>query len=175
MQKEKTKKIILAASFLALGLILPFFTAQIKEVGDTLLPMHIPVMFCGLVCGPWFGLCVGFLLPILRGALFSMPPLYPAAVWMAFELATYGFVIGFVYRLCSKHDTRAVYLSLITAMISGRLVWGIAKTILLGLGGKAFSFQMFLIGGFVDAIPGIVLQLFLIPLIMGIINRINLK
>lgn len=171
MQKEKTRKMILAATFLSLGLILPFFTAQIKEIGDTLLPMHIPVMFCGLVCGPWFGLAVGLILPLLRGAIFSMPPLYPAAVWMAFELATYGLVIGFVYRACSKKGTKAVYLSLITAMICGRLVWGIAKTLLLGLAGKGFSFQMFLAGGFLDAIPGIILQLILIPAIMGIINR----
>lgn len=173
MQKKKTKKMILAAMFLSIGLILPFFTAQVKEIGDTLLPMHIPVMFCGLVCGPLFGLVVGFILPLLRGAIFSMPPLYPAAVWMAFELATYGLVIGLVYRAFPRKGTRAVYLSLITAMISGRLVWGIAKTILLGLGGKAFSFQMFLAGGFLDAIPGIILQLILIPVIMGIVNRVR--
>ncbi len=173
MQKEKIRKLILAAMFLALGFILPFFTAQIKEIGDTLLPMHIPVMFCGLVCGPWYGLAVGFILPLFRGVLLSMPPLYPAGVWMAFELATYGFVIGFAYRMFSEKNVRTVYLSLIAAMISGRIVWGIAKTILLGLGGKVFSFHMFLTGGFLDAIPGIILQLILIPGIMGMINRIK--
>ncbi len=175
MKEYNVKKLVLSAMFLAIGLVLPFFTAQIKEIGDTLLPMHIPVMFCGLVCGPWYGVVVGFVLPLLRSVLFSMPPIYPAAVWMAFELATYGLVIGLIYGMCAKKNVGTVYLSLIVAMISGRIVWGIAKTILLGLSDKMFSFQAFLTGGFIDAIPGIVLQLILIPGIMGILNRAKLK
>lgn len=169
----KLKKLAFSAMFLAIGIILPFFTSQIKEIGDTLLPMHLPVMLCGLVCGPWWGLAVGFITPVLRSMLFGMPPIYPNAVWMAFELATYGGVIGLLYFRKEKSGTGYLYFCLIASMTAGRIVWGIAKTILLGLASKPFTFQMFIAGGITDAIPGIVLQLILIPVIMGIIRKIK--
>ncbi len=170
LKNKNLKKLILSAMFLATGIILPFFTSQIKEIGDTLLPMHLPVMLCGLICGPFYGLAVGLVLPILRSVSFSMPPLYPNAVWMALELATYGFVIGLLYRR-KQGEIGHIYLCLVTAMVSGRIVWGIAKTVLLGLAGKAFTFEAFIIGGIIDAVPGIIIQLVLIPLIMSVINK----
>ena len=90
-----TKRTVLSAMFLALGMILPLLTMQIKEIGDTLLPMHIPVMLCGLICGYNYGFVVGLILPFLRSVIWGMPPIYPNAVWMALELCTYGFVIGY--------------------------------------------------------------------------------
>ncbi len=60
-----------------------------------LLPMHIPVLLCGLICGWKYGILVGFILPLLRHTIFGMPILFPTGIAMAFELATYGFVIGF--------------------------------------------------------------------------------
>lgn len=171
MKHQKIKPIVLSALFLALGIVLPFFTGQIKEIGDSLLPMHIPVMFCGLICGPGYGFAVGFLLPLLRACMFGMPPLYPNAVWMALELATYGGTIGAFYLRWKQKHMGYLYLSLILSMISGRLVWGVAKTCLLGLAGTRFSFQAFITGGLIDAIPGIVLQLILIPSVMGILHK----
>lgn len=171
MRNSKLKKMVLSAMFLSIGMILPFFTSQIKEIGDSLLPMHIPVMLCGLICGPFNGLLVGLILPVLRSLLFSMPPLYPASVWMACELGTYGFIIGLFYRFLGNKKIWHLYFSLIVSMISGRIVWGIVKTILLGIGGKAFTLEAFIIGGFIDAIPGIILQLVLIPLIMRFIKE----
>ena len=168
--KYNTKKTVLAAMFLSIGIVLPLLTGQIKEIGDTLLPMHLPVMLCGLVCGAKYGLVVGLVLPFLRSAIFSMPPMYPNAVWMALELATYGFVIGIIYSKFKNKTVKSVYISLICAMLSGRIVWGISKAILLGLGGKVFGFAMFITGGFADAWLGIVLQLMLIPLIMRFID-----
>lgn len=163
---QKTKRIILSALFLALGIVLPFFTGQIKEIGDTLLPMHIPVLLTGFICGWQWGLVVGLILPILRSVLFSMPPMFPNAIWMAAELATYGVVSGIMYSKAKK-----VYLSLIISMISGRVVWGITKAILLGFGGKAFTLTAFITGGFLDAVPGIILQLILVPIIVKIVNK----
>lgn len=152
--------------FLALGVVLPFFTGQMKEIGDTLLPMHIPVMLCGLLCGYPYGFIVGLVLPLFRAVTVGMPPLYPNAVWMALELATYGFVIGFLYFRFHKKQMWWLYCCLVTSMVSGRIVWGIAKTLLLGVAGKAFTLQAFLAGGLIDAFPGILLQLVLIPAIM---------
>ena len=100
-----------------------------------------------------------------------MPPIYPNALWMATELATYGLVIGLIYSLFKNKNLKSIYISLISAMLSGRIVWGIAKTILMGIGGKSFTFALFITGGFIDALPGIILQLILIPLIMKIIIK----
>ncbi len=172
MRNKHLRKLVLSAMFLAIGMVLPSLTMQIKEIGDTLLPMHLPVMLCGLICGPWYGFGIGFMLPFLRSVTFGMPPLYPNAVWMALELAAYGCVIGLVYLLFKKKNTLAVYVSLITAMIAGRVVWGIAKAVLMGLGGKPFTFLMFITGGFVDAFLGIIIQLVLIPVIMKIVDKV---
>ena len=166
MKKTDLNKLIFSAVFLAVGIVLPLLTSQIKEIGDTLLPMHIPVMLCGLICSYKYGFAVGLVLPFIRSLIFSMPPIYPNAVWMALELAAYGLVIGIVYELTHKK-----YLSLIIAMISGRVVWGISKAILLGISDKAFGITAFITGGFIDAIPGIILQLILIPLIMRVYEK----
>ena len=171
--KSKWHRAVLAALFLAVGLVLPLLTAQIKEIGDTLLPMHLPVLLCGLLCGPYYGMTVGALLPFLRSVTFGMPPLYPNAVWMALELATYGLVIGLVYVRLGKRHTGDVYVSLLTAMVVGRVVWGVAKTLLLGFAGKGFTLQMFIAGGVLDALPGIVLQLVLIPVLMAVARKIR--
>lgn len=173
MRKTNIQKTALSAVFLAVGMILPLFTAQIKEIGDTLLPMHIPVMLCGLICGPWHGLTVGLLLPFLRSVIFSMPPLYPNAVWMACELATYGGTIGFAYARLKKFSVARLYACLVFSMLCGRVVWGIAKAVLLGVGGKSFTIQAFIAGGLLDALPGIALQLILIPLIMSVFRKSN--
>lgn len=163
---------VFAGLFLALGMVLPMFTAQIKEIGDSLLPMHIAVMFCGIVCGWKYGFAVGLILPFLRSVTFGMPPIYPNAVWMAAELAAYGFTIGYLYNRCFKNKTAGVYFSLLISMISGRVVWGIVKALLLGIKGQPFTFTMFLIGGFADAVPGIILQLLLIPAGTKLVEKI---
>ncbi len=171
MAVQKNKKLVLSAMFLGIGLVLPLLTSQIKEIGDTLLPMHFPVLLCGFLCGPGYGFAVGMVMPFLRSLLFGMPPIYPNGVWMALELATYGFVVGFLYSHFKHKRIREIYISLITAMLAGRVVWGISKVILLGIQGKTWTFSLFILGGFVDAFPGILLQLILIPAILKIIQK----
>ncbi len=170
MKKDALRKMTLSAVLLAIGIVLPLLTGQIKEIGDSLLPMHLPVMLCGLLCGWQYGGFIGLILPFLRSVTFGMPPIYPQAVWMALELCTYGAVIGVMYILLKKDNILSIYISLITAMVSGRIVWGIAKAVLLGLDGKPFTLSMFWIGGFADALPGIILQLLLIPPWVTVIN-----
>lgn len=172
MKHTAIRPIVLSAMFLGIGLVLPLLTSQIKEIGDSLLPMHIPVMLCGIVCGAKYGLLTGLLLPILRAAMFGMPPIYPNAIWMAFELATYGLVIGWMYIHVKGRCLKRIYISLVTAMLAGRVVWGVAKAILLGIGGKPFGIAAFVTGSFLDAFPGIVVQLILIPLITNAIKKI---
>ncbi len=171
---KNLKKLIISAMLLAVGLILPFFTGQIQQIGNMLLPMHIPVMLCGLICGWQYGLSVGFILPLMRSFLFGMPVLYPNAVAMAFELCTYGFVIGFLFSNARWQCIRSLYRCLIISMLSGRLVWGIVQAVLLGVGGSGFTIGMFVSGAFLNAIPGIIAQLILIPLIMLALDKTHL-
>jgi len=167
----KIKALVLAAMFLAIGMVLPLITMQIKEIGDTLLPMHFPVLLCGFLCGWHYGATVGLILPFLRPAIFGMPPIFPNAIWMATELMTYGLVAGIMYSIFKSKNMKNIYISLITAQISGRIVWGITKALLLFYQAKPFGLMMFLTGGFLDAIPGIIIQLILIPVILNIANK----
>ena len=174
MKNGKLQKLILSALFLSLGIVLPLFTMQIKEIGDSLLPMHIPVMLCGIICGWQYGAAIGFILPFLRSILFAMPPIYPNALWMAFELLTYGLVIGLIYKLLPKKLIN-LYISLISSMLCGRIVWGLVKWILLSGSKSPFTFSAFLIGGFADAIIGIILQLIIIPVVITLIRKEEVK
>ena len=167
----KIKNLTLAALLLALGIVLPFLTGQIPQVGSMLLPMHLPVLLCGLICGWQYGAAVGFILPLLRFALFGMPPIFPTGIAMAAELATYGLLAGLLYAHSHWQCIVALYRSLFAAMVAGRIVWGVAEIILLGLSGNAFTWQMFFAGAFLNAIPGIVLQLVFIPAIMVALDR----
>lgn len=162
---KQTKKLVLSALFIAIGIILPFFTGQIPQIGNMLCPMHIPILLCGFLCGWQYGLAVGFVTPLLRSVLFGMPPMMPTAVGMAFELAAYGVVTALLYRRLPKKNLY-LYVSLIGAMIAGRVVWGLVSIVLYGVVGKNFSLQIFLASGFINAIPGIILQIVLIPAIM---------
>ena len=95
----QTKNITIAGLCLALAMVLPFLTGQIPQIGSALSPMHIPVLLCGFLAGGFWGLLVGAAAPLLRFALFGMPPLMPMGIAMAFELATYGLIAGLVYRM----------------------------------------------------------------------------
>ena len=172
--KNHIKNLTLSAMFLALGLVLPFLTGQIPQIGSMLLPMHIPVFLCGLICGWQYGAAVGLITPLLRSVLFGMPPLYPTAVAMAAELLTYGLVVGLMYSKSRWQCVISLYRSLLVAMIAGRAVWGITEIIILGIGGEAFTWEAFMAGAFLNAIPGIIIQLILIPAIMVALNRTGL-
>ena len=174
MRNERLRKLVLAALFFAIGLVLPFVTGQVPQIGAMLLPMHLPVFLCSLICGWQFGLPVGLLLPIVRSLLFSMPPLFPTAVAMSAELAAYGFFAGFFYKLFLNHGWKklfAVFVSMILAMILGRLVWGGMMWLLLSVSGKGFTFEQFLAGAVINAIPGIAMQIVLVPTIMMTLDR----
>ena len=174
MKNKSTKKLAYAALFLALCLVLPLLTGQIPQIGSMLLPMHIPVLLCGLVCGWQYGAAVGFVAPLLRSLLFTMPKLYPVAIAMAFELLTYGLVIGLVYRRLAKKGTVGVYAALLTAMVAGRIVWGGVQFLLAGLRSTEFSLSLFLAGAVTNAIPGIIVQIVLIPILVAAMEKAGL-
>lgn len=168
--KLNVKKLVLSGLFLALALVLPFFTGQIPQIGEMLCPMHLPVILCGFVCGGGWGAAVGFVAPLLRYLLFQMPPIYPTGLAMAFEMAVYGFVCGWLYLRLSGHKWR-IYPALISAMVLGRVVWGIVRLILAGLSAQSFTMAAFISGALLTAIPGILLQLVLVPLLVTALER----
>jgi riboflavin transporter FmnP len=174
MRKITVTRLTLAALFLALGYTLPFLTGQIKEIGNMLAPMHLPVLLCGLVCGWKYGLAVGIVMPVTRSLMFGMPRLYPNAVAMSLELATYGLVVGLLWALSKKKTFLSLYLSLIVAMLAGRAVWGIVELLLLGVFGSGFTLSMFVAGAFLNSLPGIALQLILIPALLLALRRAKL-
>ncbi|WP_300415100.1 ECF transporter S component [uncultured Oscillibacter sp.] len=175
MNETKTQRpvqtLVTAAMLLAVGYILPFFTGQIPQIGNMLCPMHLPVLLCGLLCGWKYGLAVGFLLPLLRSAVLTAPPMFPTAIAMAFELGAYGLLVGWLYARSRWQCVAALYRCLILAMIGGRVVWAAVRIVLSGVSGQAFTWQMFLSGAFLTAIPGIILQLAFIPVVMVALDR----
>lgn len=162
---NNVRKMTTAGLCLALALMLPFLTGQIPQIGSMLCPMHLPVLLCGFLCGGPWGLAVGAVAPLLRNLLFSMPPLYPTGLSMAAELAAYGLISGLLYPKMKKLGLKGTYITLVTAMILGRIVWAGARMLMLA-GGVEFTFSIFLMDGFINALPGIILQLILIPVLV---------
>ena len=164
-RRNQLLKMSLAALFLALAYVMPFLTGQIPEIGSMLCPMHIPVLLCGFICGwPW-GLVVGLVAPLFRSLTIGMPPLYPTAVCMSLELAVYGAAAGWMHRHLPRKKPY-IYVSLLTAMLAGRLVWGGAMFVCLGVSGGQFTAAAFLAGAVINAIPGIIAQIVLIPILV---------
>ena len=172
MKKNHIMRLALSAMLLAIGLVLPFLTGQIPEVGSMLCPMHIPALLCGFFCGwPW-GLMVGFIAPVLRSVTFGMPPMFPVAICMAFELAAYGAISGALYQKLPKKKS-SIYIALLVAMVLGRVVWGVAQFVCLGLTGSSFGLAAFWAGAVTSAIPGIIVQIILIPLLVMALEKHN--
>ena len=174
MKKENLLKMILAGLFLALAYVMPFLTGQIPEIGSMLCPMHIPVILCGFICGWHWGLAVGFIAPLFRSITLGMPPMFPGAVCMAFELATYGAVSGVMYKILPKKRLY-IYCSLLIAMLSGRIVWGLAMYVCTGISGADFGLAAFVAGAFTNAIPGIIVQLVVIPVLVMVLESPKIK
>lgn len=169
-------KMCLAAMFIAIGWILPLLSGQNQELGNMLCLMHIPVLVAGFILGPQYGIMVGAVTPITRFLIFGRPPIYPTGLCMAFELAAYGFLSGFVYKFLVKRNVNemfSIYAALIAAMIGGRLVWGVSRAICGIVSQSSFTWKMFITTGFVTAIPGILIQLFLIPALIMLLNRVK--
>ena len=171
-KKNPVLNMVYAAMCLTLCMVLPFLTGQIPQVGSMLSPMHIPVLLAGFLCGPWYALAIGFIAPILRFVLFSMPPIFPVGIAMSFELATYGLVSGYMYKLLPKKNAN-IYVALIVAMLVGRVVWGTVYTIIAGVSEVTFSWAAFVAGAFVNAIPGIILHIVLIPVLVMALRKIK--
>jgi len=167
-----TKRMILASLCVALGVVLPFAFHSIANAGSIFLPMHIPVLLCGLICGWPYGLACGVLAPLLSSLIVGMPSMayLPS---MLCELAVYGFASGLLMRWVKTGKLLAdLYLSLAGAMLLGRLVFGLLNALLFRAG--EYSVAMWTTAAFVTALPGIVIQLAVIPVLVLALKKAKL-
>lgn len=172
MKNLKFLKTVIAAMCIAIGIILPMAFHSIPKAGQVFLPMHIPVLLCGLLCGPLYGLVCGILAPLLSSLLTGMPPaaFLPS---MLCELAVYGLVAGILYKVIKTKSRQAdLFLSLIGAMLCGRVVAGILNALIFNAG--KYSLQIWVTGSFVTSLPGIIIQIVVIPLIIIALQKANL-
>ena len=170
--KMKVKQMVITAMFIAIGIVLPLAFHSIPRAGSILLPMHIPVLLCGIICGFPYGLACGILTPLLSSPLTGMPP----AVYlpsMLFELAAYGTAASLLMHYVQiKNLFAKIYISLIAAMLFGRIVYGIVNALIFSVGN--YSMQIWLTAAFVTALPGIVIQILVIPVIVVILQKAKL-
>ena len=174
MKNKNIVRLAVASMFLALAYVMPFLTGQIPQIGSMLLPMHIPVILCGFICGAPWGAVVGFLAPLIRSMILGMPMLFPTAVSMAVELCVYGLMTGIMYKVLPRKKP-FIYVALITSMLAGRLVWGAVQFSIMGFDPSAFGFSAFVAGAFTNAIPGIILQIVLIPVLVMALEKASVN
>lgn len=166
------KNLAFCALCIALCVVLPMAFHAIANAGPIFLPMHIPVLLCGMVCGAPYGAVCGLLGPMLSSVLTGMPTaaLMPA---MMVECAAYGLTTGLMLCLVRTGKTYAdLYLSLVAAMLVGRLVSGVTKALFFMAG--QYTMQAWIAASFVTALPGIVLQLAVVPSIVYYLMRAGL-
>jgi len=171
MSLSHVKKLVLTAVCAALCLVLPMAFHAIPNAGSVMLPMHIPVLLCGILCGWPYGFVCGLIGPFLSSILTGMPPaaMLPG---MMVECAVYGCVTGLMLKFIrTGHFTADLYISMITAMILGRTVAGLAKSLIFSPGTAPFAWVT---TSLVTGIPGICLQLVLIPLVVFALVRARL-
>jgi len=178
--QRKTRDLVLAGLFIALGILLPLvFHLFGQAAGQVFLPMHIPVLLAGFFLLPGYAAIVGILAPLLSSVLTGMPPLYPMAPLMAVELCVYGLAASLAYRWLVQKDVKkvvSVVLSLVIAMAAGRAAAGLGVWTLVGL----FSARMpsplgYITGGIVTGLPGIIIQIVLVPVIVLAVQSFGKK
>lgn len=180
MKRNETIRLVCAGLLAALGVILPKIVLMLPlqglvtvlvpggKIGEILLPMHLPVLLCGFLCGYKYGAICGLIVPFLAHLFNGMPPIYPTAISMAFELAAYGAVSGF---LAEKKKKLPLLATLLISMLCGRIVMGVANVILYGMKGNPYGIMAYFGSAFLRTWPGIILQLILVPLLVVAVRK----
>lgn len=162
-------RIVITAVCMALCPLLPLAIHGIPNAGVLFSPMHIPVLLCGLICGWHYGLLCGIIGPFLSTLVCGMPVMANLP-FMMIELGVYGLLSGLLFsKLHSKHLVKDIYISLGAAMLTGRIVAGIAKALLLTEG--SFSFRTWLSAYFISGFPGIIIHLILVPVLYAALQH----
>ena len=171
MKLTPVKKMVFTAVCAALCLVLPMAFHTVPNAGMIFLPMHIPVLLCGLICGwPYGGVC-GIVGPLISSLVTGMPPA-AALPSMMVECCAYGFVTGMLMRhVHTKHAVADLYISLVSAMVAGRVLAGFAKAWIFTPGISPFAWVT---TSLVAGVPGIVIQLILMPMVVLALTKAKL-
>lgn len=169
--KNNTKELVLAGIFIAIGYVLPMIFHLFNMGGPAFLPMHIPVLIAGMVISPALAMSVGIITPILSSFLTGMPPLYPMLPIMIVELAIYGFVTA----ICVRKFNLNYYVSLLIAMVAGRIGAGLVVAVLAIGFGLPMQPVPYILGAIVTGVPGLVIQLILVPAAAKIVTMMGYK
>ena len=165
------RRMVMAALCTALCVVLPIAFHAIPDAGSVFLPMHIPVLLCGLICGWPYGAVCGLVGPFLSSIVTGMPPaaMLPS---MMVECAVYGLIAGLLMKhVRTGKATVDLYISLVAAMAAGRIIAGFAKAWILTPGVSPFAWVT---TSLITGIPGIVLQLVAMPLVVAALTRARL-
>lgn len=167
----KNRYLIYTSLFIAIAIVLAQVVKLIPIVtpGSVLLPMHIPILLCGFICGKKYGLLAGIITPLVSFLITGMPMIFPIGLSMMFELGAYGLMAGLLYKNLKLNP----YISLLVSMLVGRAVYGIAAAALFSFAKFEFGFEMFIQGAFVTALPGIIIQLIIIVPLVKAIEKIE--
>ena len=161
---SQIKNLCVSAVCVALCCVLPPVFHSVG-LGTAFSPLHIPVLLCGLICGPWYGLACGIIGPVLCSLINSMPG--PAMlIHMVPELVTYGLATGLSMKFVRTGKTPAdLYISLASAMILGRIVGGIVQSFVYMGTDSAMTLAGWAAAYFGSSLPGIVCHLLVIPVL----------
>lgn len=165
------KKMVFTAACAALCIVLPMAFHMIPNAGTVFLPMHIPVLLCGLICGWPFGFVCGVMGPLLSSILTQMPPaaMLPS---MMVECAAYGCITGLMMKyVYTGRPLADLYISMTTAMVVGRVISGLAKSLIFAPGTAPFAWVTTTL---VMGLPGISIQLVLMPAVVMALTRARL-
>lgn len=166
-ERNYVKRLVIAGLLLAMGIIIPMIFHTTGIAGTIFLPMHIPVLLGGFLLPPVLALLLGMLTPLLNSLITQMPPLFPMAVIMIFELGIYGLVASVLYRKLRLPSI----LALIISMIAGRIMGGVVVFVLAAFFAIQMDPMVFIIGGITTGLPGIIIQLVLVPTLIYSIVR----
>lgn len=170
MKQSHIKSLCVTAICIALCCVLPA-AFHAMGVGTAFSPIHIPVLMCGMICGGGYGLVCGLIGPLLSSLITGMPPA-TGLVSMVPELMVYGLVGGLCMSLIrTKHIFADLYISLVSAMLLGRIVGGIAKVLFFLGSNKSYGFAAWVSAYFVESLPGIICHLILIPLLILVLMK----
>ena len=181
MNRVELRQMVLAAVMTALAVVLArvFHALGGWQAGSIFLPMHIPVLLCGFLCGWKYGMLCGLLTPMIAMLVSGMPN-GNTLFSMEFELAAYGAAAGAIYAIrwpFAKNQESGIgavgkiVAALVLAMLIGRAVYGTVNAIILSRGDSPFTWTAFISGAFVNALPGILIQLVLIPTLVMLARR----
>ena len=167
------KKACITSVCIALCYVLPM-AFHMLGLGGALSPMHIPVLLCGLICGWPYGAFCGIAGPVISSLLSGMPSTLQL-IYMVPELCAYGLFAGLLLRFIKTGNSIAdLYLSMIPAMLLGRIIGGIAQAAFYLSTARGYSIALWAGGYFAGSLPAIIIQLIAVPSLVMVLMKARL-